>query len=166
MQTKEDPLTTWVSHSPLFWWIPLKQQPLKLVILKKKKKSIVTQTVLVACQNWEHRNPLQRWESQHAFQSLIKVQPGSLQKNRLYNHLRVYNRPYAFQYLRHHTVLYYIKGQREAACTVLWQNGSIEQSREHHVVKLHPCTVRNFTSLDTFNMKGFCAVLLLIIDLG
>ncbi len=155
---KEEKLTIRVSHSPLFWWIPLKRQPLKLVILKKRKQSIVIRAVLVACQSM---SPLQCRKSQPVCLSVITQSAARFTpleatvRVRLHNHLRGYDQLYAFQYFNQHTVRYSIKWQRRAACTVLWQNGSSASSPASHVVKFHHCTVRHFPALHTFYMKGF-----------
>lgn len=157
-----------MSHSPLFWWIPLKRQPLELVILKKRKQSIVIRAVLVACQNWEHEpTSMQEKSASVPFSHYTKCSEiHSIRSNsvRLHNYPRAHDQLFAFQYFNQHTVRYSIKWQRRTDCTVLWQNGSSASSPLSHVVRFHHCTVRNFPALRTFYMKGFFAVWLLIID--
>lgn len=85
---------------------------------------------------------------------------------RLYNHLRVYDQLYAFQYFNHRAVQCSIKQQRRTDCTVLWQNGS--QSPENHVVRFSSLYCKKFHHPPHLLYEGifffFFAVWLLIID--
>lgn len=147
-----------MSHSPLFWWIPLKQQPLKLVILKKRKQSIVIRAVLVTCQSM---SPLQCRKRQPLCLSVITQ---SAARFTPLEAVCVWDYTIIWEYMincmhfnisNQHTVWYSIKWQRRTDCTVLWQNGSSASSPVTHVVKFHHCTVKNFPALRTFYMKGF-----------